>query len=311
MAKYKRALVTGGAGFIGSNLSRALLEKGLEVIIIDNLSMGKVENIPEGATFIKGDILDESILKKIVPSVDIIFHQAAKVSIRESVKQFFDDANNNLMGTLNLLKNCCNSPVKKFIYASSMAVYADGESCVPIDENYIKEPISPYGISKLASEKYCLNLANGIGMDCIILRYFNTYGQGQTLTPYVGVITIFINNLLHGKPPIIFGDGNQKRDFIYVGDVVQANLKAMEWSGSKGIFNIGSGEPKSVNEIAGILCKKINPDIEPVYGEERHGELKNSIANLKKAKKELGFYPSAKFEEKIDEVITWWKNKKI
>jgi len=311
MVKYKRALVTGGAGFIGSNLSRALLEKGLEVRIIDNLSMGKIENIPEGATFIKGDILDESILKEIVPSIDIIFHQAAKVSIRESIKEFFDDANNNVMGTLNLLRSCCNSSVKKFIYASSMAVYADSESCVPIDENYIKEPISPYGISKLASEKYCINIAKEIGMDCIVLRYFNTYGKGQTLTPYVGVITIFINNLLNGKPPIIFGDGNQKRDFIYVGDVVQANLKAMEWNDPTGIFNIGTGETRSVNEVAGILCKKINSDIEPVYGEEKQGELKNSVADLKKTKKELGFYPSAKFEEKIDEVINWWKNKNI
>ena len=311
MVKYKRALVTGGAGFIGSNLSRALLEKGLDVIIIDNLSMGKIENIPKGATFVKGDILDESILKEIVPSVDIIFHQAAKVSIRESVKEFFNDANNNLMGTLNLLKSCCNSSVKKFIYASSMAVYADSESCAPIGEDYIQEPISPYGISKLASEKYCLSLAKEIGMDCIILRYFNTYGKGQTLTPYVGVITIFINNLLNGEPPIIFGDGNQKRDFIHVGDVVQANLKAMEWNGSKGIFNIGTGEPKSVNEVARILCKKINSDIEPVYGEEKKGELKNSIANLEKAKKELGFSPVGRFEEKIDEIINWWKNKKI
>ncbi|MBI5375545.1 MAG: NAD-dependent epimerase/dehydratase family protein [Candidatus Schekmanbacteria bacterium] len=310
MGKYKRALVTGGAGFIGSNISKALLAQGLKVTIIDNLSMGKAENIPEGATFIKGDILDESLLKEIIPSVDIIFHEAAKVSIRESVKQFYDDANNNLMGTLNLLKSCCNSSVKKFVYASSMAVYADSETCIPINEDYIKEPISPYGISKLASEKYCLNIANEIGMDCIILRYFNTYGQGQTLTPYVGVITIFINNILHGKPPIIFGSGNQKRDFIYVGDVVQANLKAMEWSGSKGIFNIGTGEPKSVNEIAGILCKKMNPDLKPVYEQEKQGELKNSIADLTKAKKDLGYYPSEKFEEKIDEVITWWKNKK-
>jgi len=310
MTKYKKALVTGGAGFIGSNLSRALLANGLDVIIIDNLSMGKIENVPEKAEFIKGDILDEQILKDVVSSVDIIFHQAAKVSIRESVNQFVDDANNNVMGTLNLLKCCFGSSVKRFIYASSMAVYADRESAIPIDEDYTLEPISPYGISKLASEKYCLNIAETIGMDCIILRYFNTYGQGQTFTPYVGVITIFINKLLKGESPVIFGDGNQKRDFIYVGDVVQANLKAMEWDGRIGIFNIGTGEAKSVNDIAKILCKKINPNIRPTYGDERKGELKNSIANFQKAKDELGFSPSARFEEKIDEVINWWKNKK-
>ena len=311
MEKYKRALVTGGAGFIGSHLSRELIARGFNVTIIDNLSMGKESNIPRGAEFIKGDILDEKLLKKIVPSIDAIFHLAAKVSIRDSLNNFLEDANNNIMGTLNLLKSCCGSPVKKFVYASSMAVYADRKSSMPIDEDYTLDPISPYGISKLASEKYCLNVASSIGMDCVVLRYFNTYGDGQTLTPYVGVITIFINKLLNGEQPIIFGDGNQRRDFIYVGDIVQANVKAIGWNGHFGIFNIGTGEGKSVNDIVKILCKKINPDINPIYEEEREGELKYSIANIQNAKDELGFSPTGKFEEKIDEVIKWWRGKKI
>lgn len=309
MAKYKKALVTGGAGFIGSNLSRALLAKGLDVTIIDNLSMGKERNIPKGAEFVKGDILDEKLLKKIIPSIDAIFHLAARVSIRDSLNNFFEDANDNVMGTLNLLRCCCNGTVKKIIYASSMAVYADNKFPEPIDENYKLEPISPYGVSKLASEKYCINIAKSIGMDCVVLRYFNTYGEGQTLTPYVGVITIFIDKLINKESPVIFGDGKQKRDFIYVGDIVQANLRALEWEGNIGVFNIGTGRAMSVNDIALLLCKKINPDIKPTYADERKGELKNSIANFEKAKKELGYFPSARIEEKIHEVINWWKEK--
>ena len=308
--KYKNILVTGGAGFIGSYLSRELIARGFDVTIIDNLSMGKESNIPRGAEFVKGDVLDEKLLKKIIPSIDVIFHLAAKVSIRDSLNNFLEDANNNIIGTLNLLKCCSNGLVKKFIYASSMAVYSDSKSPEPIDENYVLEPISPYGVSKLASEKYCVNIAKNIGMDCVILRYFNTYGEGQTLTPYVGVITIFIDKLINEESPVIFGDGNQKRDFIYVGDIVQANLKALEWNGNIGVFNIGTGRAMSVNDIALLLCNKINPKIKPSYAEKREGELRNSIADFKKAERELGFSPYARIEDKVDEVINWWKNKK-
>ena len=228
---YKRALVTGGAGFIGSHLARALLKEHIEVVVLDNLSMGKIENVPEGAEFICGDVRSKDDTIRALHGVDIVFHEAARVSIRSSVEHFHDDAENNLMGTINLLRCCQADKVKKIIFASSMAVYADCKGPIPIVEDYTTEPISPYGISKLASEKYCMRFSEFTGIDCHVLRYFNTYGTGQTLSPYVGVITIFINRLLDGEPPIIFGDGEQKRDFIHVGDI---DLKSKQVKGRSG-----------------------------------------------------------------------------
>jgi len=221
---YKRALVTGGAGFIGSHLSRALLKEGLEVTILDNLSVGKKENIPGGCKFIHGDIRSIKDVKGALEGIDIVFHEAARVSIRSSVAMFYEDAEHNILGTLNVLKCCMKSSVKKIVYASSMAVFADCDSPRQINEEYPKEPLSPYGISKLASEKYCYQFSYDTGIHCHVLRYFNTYGVGQTLSPYVGVITIFINRLIEGKPPVIFGDGEQRRDFVHVSDIVSANI---------------------------------------------------------------------------------------
>ena len=305
--EYKKALVTGGAGFIGSQLAEALLKKGIQVVVVDNLSMGKRESVPDGTTFVEGDILSFDVLQEALSEVDVVFHQAAKVSIRASNRAFYEDAQTNIMGTLNLLKACMESNVRKFIYASSMAVYADSKTPVPIDETYPTEPISPYGIAKLASEKYCLKVTKELGIDSVVLRYFNTYGQGQTFTPYVGVITIFINRLLEEKPPLIFGTGEQRRDFVYVGDVVNANLEAMECNVSGEIFNIGTGIATSVNEIASLLCSKINPKIQPLFVEEQTGELKNSVADITKALRILGFAPKANLEDKIDEIIDWNK----
>lgn len=309
---FKNSLVTGGAGFIGSHLSRALLEKGLKVTIVDNLSTGKIENVPDGAAFFKGDILDNN-LRKILDehNIDIIFHQAARVSIRDSMANFAEDAKTNIMGTANTLSSCAGSNVKKFIYASSMAVYADCEKPEPIAEDYILEPISPYGISKLAAEKYCLLLAKKMGISCTILRYFNTYGIGQQYTPYVGVITIFINRLLQGLPIQIFGDGQQRRDFIHVSDVVNANILAMEKDCDSNTFNIGTGKATSVNELAEIVRKKINLAAEIRHIDEHKGELKNSIADITKAKYNLGFLPQETFEDAIDEIIEWNKRRNL
>jgi len=198
--KYKKALVTGGAGFIGSHIAEKLLELGIEVTIIDDLSMGKLENVPKKSQFIKGDITNFNLLKNVIhDNVDIIFHEAAKVSIRNSIHKFYDDAQINLLGTLNILRACNNSKVKKIIYASSMAIYDDSKFPTPLNENYRKNPLSPYGVSKLASELYGFIIAKRLRIDFISLRYFNTFGLRQTYTPYVGVITI-----LENKKEILF-----------------------------------------------------------------------------------------------------------
>ncbi len=304
---YKRALVTGGAGFIGSHLSGRLIDRGLKVTVIDNLSTGKIENLPDGAKFIKGDILDSELMKDLVreENIDIIFHEAANVTVRGSLDDYAGDANVNIMGTVNMLSACQDSQVKKIVYASSMAVYADSASPDPIGESYTKEPIAPYGISKLASEKYCLLLAAQMGIPCTVLRYFNTYGIGQQFTPYVGVITIFITKLIKGETLQIFGDGEQRRDFIHVSDIVSANICAMEKSHNHNIFNIGTGNATSVNELAESLRSKINPGVDIVHAPEHPGEIRNSIADITLAREYLGFNPEKTFFDSIDEIIIW------
>jgi UDP-glucose 4-epimerase len=308
---YKRALVTGGAGFIGSHLARVLINNGLEVIVLDNLSMGKRENVPEGAEFVYGDVRSQTNVNNVIRGVELIFHEAARVSIRASIKEFYEDAETNLMGTINLLRCCLGSEVKKIVYASSMAVYADCSSPVQITEDYKQQPISPYGISKLASEKYCLQFSKETGIVCHVLRYFNTYGAGQTLTPYVGVITIFVNHLLQGEPPVIFGDGEQRRDFVHVSDIVSANLLSMNSQIPSGIFNVGTGIGTSVNEIADLLCRKIDSGIRPVYAGEHNGELKYSIANINKTVKDLSYRPRGKLKDRIIEVIEQYSQERI
>jgi len=307
---YKRALVTGGAGFIGSHLARALLQEGLEVVILDDLSTGKIENVPDGAEFVPGDVRQEKDVSKVLAHVDIVFHEAARVSIRSSINAFYDDAHVNLMGTINLLRCCAGTDVRKIVFASSMAVYADCPSPTPVSEDYATEPISPYGISKLASEKYCIQFSQNTGIHCHVLRYFNTYGAGQTFTPYVGVITIFTNNLLGKKPPVIFGDGRQQRDFVHVGDIVAANILAMKSDILRGIFNLGTGISTSVNRIAELLCDRIDPDIRPLYDSVKPGELRYSIADVSHAAEELGYQAKFKLEDRIDEVIEYYRRRK-
>ena len=306
--KYKRALVTGGAGFIGSHIVKRLIGLGIETVVLDNLSMGLRENVPKKARLIIGDILDYSMLKKAMAGVDIVFHNAAKVSIRNSFNNFYEDANVNVMGTVNVLKAMAEKKAKKIIYASSMAVY--GRNSLPISESGILEPISVYGVGKLAAEKYCLLMGKINNFSVVCLRYFNTYGPGQTLTPYVGVITIFINRLLKRQAPIIFGNGEQARDFIHVDDVAEANILSMEKDLRQGILNVGSGRGTRVNKIARLLIEKINPAIRPKYTASKVGEPADSIADIKRAQSLLGFKPGPKLQDRIDEVINWIKGLK-
>lgn len=302
--QYKTALVTGGAGFIGSHLSRQLLEEGLRVVVLDNLSVGKKENVPEGAELIVGDILDQEMVNSVFSKgIDIVFHEAAIVTIRNSVKNFYNDAMTNIMGTLNILRASLEFGVKKLVFASSMAVYSDNPDPSPVPETHSMVPIAPYGLSKLTSENYLSHFAETSDLDIVCLRYFNTYGENQTYTPYVGVVTIFINKLIKGESPVIFGDGNQIRDFVYVKDIVQANMKAMSSDVHFGIFNIGTGKGTSVNEIAQILCSRINPHITPVYTDAVKGELRYSVADISSAQELLGFQPECRLEDHIDRVI--------
>jgi UDP-glucose 4-epimerase len=303
--EYSKALVSGGAGFIGSHLVRGLLDHGIDVVVLDDLSMGRRENVPPDAKLIQGSILDPQTVSGALAGVDVVFHLAARVTIRGSMDHFVEDARTNVMGTLGVLQACARATVGKVILASSMAVYADSPAPEPIPESYATEPISPYGVSKLASEKYVRLIGAAAPFDTVCLRFFNTYGPGQSLTPYVGVMTIFINRLLAGQAPIIFGDGEQCRDFVYVGDIVAGCLLAMDAAAGGEVFNLGSGRGVTVNTLAGLLCQRIDPRLAPAHQSAHPGELRNSVADISKAKAALGYAPHGRLEAQLDDIIAW------
>jgi len=307
--QYKKALVTGGAGFIGSHVVGKLLQRGIETVVLDDLSVGRAENIPRMAEFMIGDICDLKIVQKALSGVDIVFHLAARVSIRDSFRGFVEDARTNVIGTVNLLKGIEGSGVQKFIYSSSMAAYGDARY-IPIDEKHPLEPTSPYGISKLASEKYVLCFGQYLKISPIILRYFNTFGPRQTVSPYVGVITIFIQKLLTGEELPIFGEGTQVRDFVNVDDVAEANLLAMDYDGPSQVFNIGTGVGTTINSLAQVLKKMTNKSSQLKYLKIQPGEPSSSVADITMARNQLGFSPHWSLEEKLPEVIEWNIRKK-
>jgi len=303
-----KVLITGGAGFIGSHIAEEILKRKeeCEVVIYDNLSVGKKENIPKGCAFIKGDIRDKENLIKAMKNVDIVFHNAAFVSIRGSFEKVGETLESNFVGTLNVLEACVECGVKKIIFASSMDVYGEPEY-VPVDEEHPLKTKSPYGLSKITGELLCKLFKDNHELDYIVLRYFNTYGTRQTLSSYVGVTTIFINQALKREPLTIHGDGKQTRDYIWVNDVAQANVLAA-FSDTTGIFNIGSGKEVSVNQIADMIINRLGG--KKVYLEAPPGEIKRMSADITKAKAVLGFKPTADLQEKISELIDWWKETK-
>jgi UDP-glucose 4-epimerase len=303
---FTRALVTGGAGFIGSHLARALLQQGLTVTVLDDLSVGRREQVPAGADFVHGDVRDAATVDRALEGVDCVFHEAAVVSVRASVDEFRHDADVNLMGTLTLLGRMPGRGVRKAVLASSMAVYADSPEGTPITERHATVPISPYGIAKLAAERYWLLVSAHAGIPATVLRYFNTYGPGQTLTPYVGVITIFINRLLAGEPPVIFGDGEQRRDFVHVVDVVAANLLALESEVAGRIFNVGTGRGTSVNEVARGLTALLAPGITPRHVDAPAGELRYAVADIAAIQTALGFRPTRPALA-FEDVVSYWR----
>lgn len=287
-------LVTGGAGFIGSHLVERLLKEGYDVAILDNLSSGKIENLDlknPKLRFFKGDTRNRKTVKEILRDVDVVFHLAALVDVSFSVKNPALVNHVNVCGSLNILEESVRQHVEKFIFASSCAVYGEPQY-LPIDEKHPTNPLSPYAASKLAVEKYC-NVFNKLyGLKTVSLRLFNVYGPRQEGRAYSGVITKMIERLKSGKPPIIFGDGTQTRDFIYVLDAVEAFYKAMSVPHCAGEINIGSGEETSINKLAKLLMEKFGLEKrKPIYMKPRVGDIKRSCANIERARKMLGYKP--------------------
>lgn len=299
----RRALVTGGAGFIGSHLVRARLADGWQVRVLDDLSTGQRAKIPDTAEFLAGDVRDPSISLRACDGIDTLFHLAARVSIRHSVETFCDDADVNLLGTLQLLKAAAECGVRRFVYVSSMAVYAESQVGMPVSETHPTEPLSPYGISKLAAERYVLMMAPRLSIEPVVLRFFNTFGPGQGYTPYVGVATIFITRILRGEPCVIYGDGEQCRDFTHVSDIVQGCRLAADAPAAVGeVFNLGSGVGTTVNALAKLIQAELGA------GTFRHEardstELRYSVADISEATRLLGYQPRVRLQDRLSEVV--------
>jgi UDP-glucose 4-epimerase len=305
----KRVLVTGGAGFIGHHLTRALLGRGLDVTVLDDLSMGRRENVPAAARFVAGDVRDARALDAALDGVDAVLHQAAIVSIRASVEHFVRDAEVNLIGTLAVLQAIAARRIARAVLASSMAVYADSPRPDPLPETAPAVPISPYGVAKLAAERYWLMLGAQTGVATTALRYFNTYGPNQTPTPYVGVVTIFIERLLTGAPLQIFGDGEQARDFVHVDDVVAANLAVLDApvdAVAGRVFNVGTGHATSVNQVAATLIQALAPGTRPEHLPAQPGEMRNAIADASALRAATGWRPR-RVPPDFTDVIAYWR----
>ena len=303
-----KILVTGGAGFIGANLVTALIEQEHDVVIIDNLATGKKENLNPKTKFYNIDIRDkkiEKIFKK--HNFDIVNHHAAQADVRKSVEDPVYDREVNIIGLLNLLENSIKYKIKKFINISSGGVIYGDDAKLPIKENARKDPLSPYGISKLSAEHYMHIYDKLHGLKYTTLRYSNVYGKYQDPKGEAGVIAIFSNLMLDKKQPIIYGDGKQTRDYIYVKDVVSANLLAMEHGDYKA-FNIGTGNETDVNELFDTIKKITGYNGKPKHEPARPGELLRNSLDITKAKKLLNWQPKYSLEEGLKETIAWVKS---
>jgi len=305
-----KILVTGGAGFIGSHVVDGYIDAGHEVVIVDNLASGKLENVNKKASFYQMDITDTSKIDRIFETerFDIVNHHAAQIDVRKSVLNPVFDANTNILGLLNLLENCVKYKIKKFIFVSSGGVIYSDDAVLPIQEESAKNPISPYGITKLTSEFYLGFYSKVHGLPFTSLRYSNVYGPRQNPQGEAGVIAIFSNLMLQENQPIIYGDGNKTRDYVYVKDVLNANLLALE-KGDNGAYNIGTGVETSVNELFSKLKMIIGYRQGVKYENDRPGELLRNSLNVEKAKHGLNWVPKYDLESGLKETVEWLKSK--
>ena len=298
-----KILVTGGAGFIGSHLVEALVNAKHDVTVLDNLSSGKESNlssVKDKITFIKGDIGDAALLKKSCSKQDFVFHLAAIASVPYSIQYPLETHEINTTGTLKVLLAARDAKVKRFVYSSSAAVYGD-EPSLPKREASPLKPQTPYALTKLAGEQYTLMFNSLYGMETVALRYFNVFGPRQDpKSPYSGVITKFVTALKSGKQPVIFGDGMQTRDFVYVSDVVQANLKAMSAPVAGKVFNIATGVQVSVKEMLICLGEILKVKVSPKFEPHQPGDILHSVADISDAKKSLRFSPAVTFHEGLE-----------
>jgi len=311
MAHY---LITGGAGFIGSNLAHAIVERGDQVRILDNFATGREENIADlvekkKVELIRGSITDGETVARAVRGVDYVLHQAAIPSVPRSIEDPLGGDDTNVHGTVTLLDGARKAGVKRFVFAASSSAYGEKTPGEPKVETMLPAPLSPYAAAKLAGEYYLQAFYHSYGLETVSLRYFNIFGPRQDpKSQYAAVIPNFVTAALHGRPATIFGDGETSRDFCFIENAVEANLLACTAAGAAGeVFNIACGESTSLNQtidiIAGIVGKKIPPVHEPA----RTGDIKYSLADISKAKRILGYTGRIKFAEGLERTIAWYK----
>ena len=302
-------LVTGGAGFIGSNLVAALLARGETVRVLDNFAAGSRQNLEpfgERIEVIEGDIRSYHIVSEAVDSVDFILHQAALPSVLRSIRDPITTNEVNVSGTLNLLQAAREARVKRVVYASSSSIYGNNPT-LPKTEDMVPMPLSPYAVSKLAAEQYCRVFTEIFGLETVSLRYFNVFGPRQNPdSQYAAAIPKFIRAIQRGESPVVFGDGLQSRDFTYVGNVVHANFLACAAAGITGqVFNIACGQRLSLLELIDQINAIQGTSIKPKLEQERPGDVRHSEANIERARKELGYTPSISFQNGLKKTIEW------
>jgi nucleoside-diphosphate-sugar epimerase len=302
-----RVLITGGAGFIGSHLARRCLSLGHDVRVVDNLSSGKRANLDGvlgSIEFVEADIREASGMVSLARGREIVFHEAALVSVPYSVEHPQETHDVNLQGTLNVLEAARAAGARRVVFASSAAIYGDDPD-LPKSENMRPAPVSPYGVEKLASEHYCAVYSRLYGLETVALRYFNVFGPRQDpSSPYSGVISIFVDRALRGEPPTIFGDGLACRDFVFVDNVVDANIGAMVRPGvSGGVFNIACGVRTTLNDLSAMLARIVGKDVTPRYADPRAGDIVESVANIDRARAALGYAPQVGVDDGLRQLV--------
>jgi len=301
----KNILVTGGAGFIGSHLVDRLSSEN-KVVVLDNLFSGSLSNLEKSKdriTFVEGDVRDKKLVSDIVTEVEYVFHLAAQVGNIRSLKDPHFDMEVNIGGMLNLLEACRNTNIKRLVYSSSAAILGEAKY-LPIDEEHPLNPESPYAVSKMAAEKYSFAFHKVYGIPTAAVRYFNVYGPRQDTSEYANAISIFMAKTREGKPITIFGDGKQTRDFVFVEDVVKANILVATHPSAVGeIFNIATGDANSIEQLVNIIRQVSGKESPIVYADARAGEVKHSRANIEKARKLLGYSPKTTLKDGL--LLTW------
>ncbi|HZV59659.1 MAG TPA: SDR family oxidoreductase [Candidatus Eremiobacteraceae bacterium] len=307
-----RYMVTGGAGFIGSHTVDELVKRGHSVVVLDDLSSGKEENLAEvrnKITLVKASITDLEAVRKAIHEAECVIHLAARTSVPRSVKDPIDTNRINVDGTLNVLVAARDAKVKRLVFAASSSAYGESPA-LPKLESMEPTPISPYGVTKYVGELYAQTFGRCYGLENVSLRYFNIFGPRQDpSSPYSGVLSLFATAFLEGTPPVIYGDGEQSRDFTYVENAVQANLLASEAPNVSGkVFNIGTGSRYSLNKTLEILRAHCGTDLKAQYEPPREGDIRDSQADIKLAKEFLGYDPQVSFEEGLQRTIEWYRN---